>query len=172
MAHEQHGARRSRLRAAAGANTAVRVGRDSPLPPERADPDTDPMNPDAGAPPALMRDLEADRRRERRWNIATTTVALVLLIPAVLGLAWMGLWVQAVTGQCSTFNVCNDGLIIAGTAVAMLAPIVLWFAAVVVSIVLIVRERWAWWVAPVALVVAYAVQWLGSGIAQWGANWP
>ena len=123
----------------------------------------------AGTQPEAHIDVEADRRASLRADLVLTIVGLLLLVPAVLWLAWMGAWVGSVSGQCQ-FTACNDGAIRAGTAMAALGPVVVWIVALVASIVVVVRRRRASWIPPIAFLVAIGVQNVGAWLAHWGAG--
>ena len=51
-------------------------------------------------------DLEADRRAMLRADLILTIVGLVLLLPAVLWLAWTAMWLGAVVSKCDGYP-CN-----------------------------------------------------------------
>lgn len=123
----------------------------------------------AGTQPEAHIDVEADRRGSRSADLILTIVGLLVLVPAVLWLAWMGAWVGSVTGQCQ-FNVCNDGAIAAGRGMAGLGPVVVWVVALVASIVLLALRRRASWIPPIAFLVAIGVLYAGAELAEWGAG--
>lgn len=123
----------------------------------------------AGTQPEAHIEVEADRRASLRADLALTIVGLLLLVPAVLWLAWMGAWVGSVSGHCQ-LTACNDGAIRAGTAMSALGPVVVWVVALVASIVVVVRRRRASWIPPIAFLVAIGVQNVGAWLAHWGAG--
>jgi hypothetical protein len=114
-------------------------------------------------------DAEADRRAVLTADLILSIVGLLLLVPGVLWLAWMGAWVGSVTGQCQ-FHACDDGAITLGRGMAGLGPVVVWGVALVASIVVLVLRRRASWIPPVAFLVAIAVLHAGAWIAEWGAG--
>jgi hypothetical protein len=129
------------------------------------------MDSAAGTQSETRIDVEPDRRAARTADLVATIVGLLLLVAGVLWLAWMGFWVGAVTGQCQ-YRVCNDDAIAAGMMMAALGPVVVWVVALVVSIVLLILRRTAWWIPPVAFLVAIAVLNIGAALAHWGAGLP
>ena len=114
-------------------------------------------------------DLDADRRASRTMDLTLTIVGLLLLVPGVLWLAWMGAWTGAVTGQCE-FRGCDDGAIKMGIGVASLGPVVVCVVTLVASIVLLARRSLACWAPPFAFLVAYGVLHLGAWLAHRGAG--
>ncbi|WP_136707521.1 hypothetical protein [Agromyces sp. H66] len=104
-------------------------------------------------------------------DLVATIAGLLLLAAGMVWRAWTGLWVSAVSGRCGDLvSACNDEVIAIGTAIAVVAPLVLWFAALVVAIVRLAKRRAAWWVAPAAFVVAIIVQYGGAAVAQLGVQ--
>ena len=106
-----------------------------------------------------------------RVDLAGTIVGLVVLAVAVGWLSWMALWVGSVTGRCEgQVHVCDDGVIAAGVGIAMVGPLLIGVAALIVSVVRLAAQRPAWWVPPVAFLVAIAVVFGGAGIAHLGVQ--
>lgn len=97
-----------------------------------------------------------------------TVVGLLLLVPAVLWMAWTAMWLGAVVSKCDGLP-CNDTQV-AGMAIAAFGPPVVWVVALVASIVLLALRRRASWVAPIALLVAIGVNYGGAWLAQSGAD--
>ncbi|MEV1129269.1 hypothetical protein [Agromyces sp. NPDC049794] len=113
-------------------------------------------------------DVEADRRASRRMDLVLTMVGLLLLAPAVLGLAMMGGWVGTVTVRCGGY-VCND-VVAAGIFMAGPGGPIVWVVALVASIVVLARRRRASWIPPVAFLMAVGLLLAGAWLADWGAG--
>jgi len=128
------------------------------------------MDPAPGTQPDTSIDLEDDRRRARTADIFATVVGMLLLTAAALYLGYWGLWVSSVTWRCGGNYICNEGLVSAGLNMAAFGPVVVWVVALIGVIVLLALRRRAWWVAPAALLVAFAAQNIGSWLARYGAN--
>jgi hypothetical protein len=101
-------------------------------------------------------------------DLGLTIVGLLLLVPAVLWLAWASMWLGAVVSRCDGLP-CN-GAVEAGMVTAAFGPPAVWVLALVASIVVIARRRRAWWIPPVALFVAIGVHHAGAWFAQWAAG--
>jgi hypothetical protein len=130
--------------------------------------DTERMKSAEGMEPETKLDVEAGRRASRMADLVLTIVGLLLLAPAVLGLAWMGMWVGTVTTRCGGY-VCND-VVAAGIFTASFGAPIVWVVALVASIVLLVLRRRASWIPPIAFLVAIGVQFASAWLADWGAG--
>ena len=130
--------------------------------------DTERMESAAGTQPEAHVDVEVKQRGSRSADLVLTIVGLLLLIPAVLWMAWTPMWLGAVVSKCGGYP-CND-IEVAGMAVAAFGPPVVWVIALVASIVLIALRRRASWVAPIAFLLAIGVNYAGAWLAQSGAD--
>ena len=128
------------------------------------------MQPADATQPDTSIDVEADRRRARTADLFATIVGMLLLAAAALYLGYWGLWVSSVTWRCGGNYICNEGLVSTGLFMASAGPVVVWVVALIGVIVLLALSRRAWWVAPVALLLAIAAQNIGSWLARYGAN--
>lgn len=122
----------------------------------------------SGTQPQAHIDVESDRRGSRTADLILTIVGLLVLVPAVLWMAWTAMWLGAVVSKCGGYP-CND-IEVAGMAVAAFGPPVVWVIALVASIVLLALRRRASWVAPIAFLVAIGVNHAGAWLAQSGAD--
>ena len=88
---------------------------------------------------------------DRTWDIVATVVLLVLLCLAGAASSFLGLFLVMASDSCGSASTCNEGGIVLGTAVAVVAP---WLAIVsmgVWAVVRLVRRKLAWWVVLLAI---------------------
>lgn len=127
------------------------------------------MEPAADTHPETHSNVEAaDRRAMLIADLILTILGLVLLLPYVLWLWWLGAWLGASVSRCDG-HPCND-IAAAGMATAALGPSIVWIIAVVASIVLLVLRRRASWIPPVAFLAATGVHLAGVWLANEGAD--
>ncbi len=129
------------------------------------------MESGGGPHPVTRAESEASVRSVDRVDLAGTIVGLIILAVAVGWLSWMGLWVGAVTGRCDGgVYVCDDGVIAAGVVIAMVGPLLVGLAALIVSVVRLAVRRPAWWIPPLAFLVAIGVLFGGAALAHLGVQ--
>ena len=119
----------------------------------------------AGARSGAHGDAEARRRAARAADRSATIIGLLLLAPVVLWFAWQGAWIGAKVGLCHS-SACRTSAIDTGMAVAVYGPLIAWVLAHAASILRLALRRTAWWIPPVALVVAIVAQQVGGSIAD------
>ena len=113
-------------------------------------------------------EVDADRRAVLRADLILTIIGLVLLLPFVAWLWWLGAWLGAVVSKCDG-HPCNDAAAV-GMTTAALGPSIVWIVALVASIVLLALRRRASWIPPIAFLVAIGVHHAGAWFAQSGAD--
>ncbi len=83
----------------------------------------------------------------------------------------MAIFVHGVSGRCGGgVYVCDDGVIAAGVVIAQVGVLVVGVGALIASIVRLAARRPAWWVPPVAFLVAIGVLFGGAALAQLGVQ--
>ena len=120
----------------------------------------------AGAAPSLDR----SRRPVRVWDLVLTMVLILCALGATLLLSYFGLFFAMASDSCGGSNACDIGLIEGGMVLAAGGVWVPFVAALVVSIVLLVRRRIAFWVPAAGLAVSFCCTLLGGWMASTGAN--
>ena len=73
-------------------------------------------------------------------------------------------------GATAVSHVCDDGIIASGVVIAQVGVLVVGVGALIASIVRLAARRPAWWVPPVAFLVAIGVLFGGAALAQLGVQ--
>jgi len=121
----------------------------------------DAQNPADPAPPA------SPTRSIRWWDIILTGGLLIADVGLTLVVAVFGLYLVEAVSVCGVRD-CDEVLVALGMVLATVLPWILLAIAVIVSIVLLVQRRLAFWV-PIACAVLILVAWfIGGGLATWG----
>ncbi len=123
----------------------------------------------AGAAPSAQGDAVAPRRPRRTWDLVLTIVFLVLSIGVALLASVFGVFLLAFGSDSCVARDCDYDVITTGMFVAMIGPWVPVLLALVVSIVLLVTRRLAFWVPIVGGALSIGALILGFVIAGSGA---
>ena len=149
-------------------------------PPADAGPPPVPEGPAPGAyaPPPAFPDQQsspygyavaptADRRPRRTWDLVVTIVLLVLdgVLAAIM--SFFGFFLAMAGDSCGARD-CNSDFIAVGLMVAVALPWVLLILVAVVSIVLLVKRRIAFWVPLIGAVLIISSWFIGAIIASAG----
>ncbi len=118
----------------------------------------------AVAPPQPTRTA----RPVRVWDVALTITLVVVLLGGTVLASFMGLFLAMASDPCGTAVRCSTGLIGLGVLVATIGPWAIAVAGSVVSIVLLVLRRLAFWVPAAGLVLVVAVWFAGAAITAAG----
>lgn len=109
------------------------------------------------------------RRRRRVWDVVLTIVLLLLGAGvAVLG-SVMALLIVVLANGCGAVN-CDYERLNLGLWVALTGPWATWAIALVVSIVLLVRRRLAFWMPLLGIASTVGVWFLGTWVASTGVG--
>ncbi|MBO0984980.1 DUF6264 family protein [Rathayibacter sp. SD072] len=110
------------------------------------------------------------RRPVRVWDLVLTIVLLAgeFLLTALL--SYFGLFLAMASDACMGGNDCDSGLIGGGVLVAAGGVWIGMLVALVVSIVLLVLRRIAFWVPIAGTVLSFAATIIGSWIAMAGTG--
>lgn len=106
-------------------------------------------------------------RPRRVWDIVVSCVLLAGDVVLALMMSFFGFFLAMASDPCGAMD-CNTGLIGIGVLTAVILPWVVLIAAVVVSIVLLVRRRLAFWVPLVAAALIVSSWFVGAAIATAG----
>jgi len=122
-------------------------------------------------PPESFRTLRPEpvRRSSRTWDIVLTIVFLVLLPLAALAASYAGLFLAFASDACGVQN-CNSDLMNLGLWSAVISPWVVLLIGVVVSIVLLVKRRLAFWVPLAAMALMTALWFVSAAIVSLGVS--
>ncbi|WP_219812463.1 MULTISPECIES: DUF6264 family protein [unclassified Rathayibacter] len=121
-------------------------------------------------PPAAPGSGVPHRRPVRVWDLVLTIVLILVASAVTLLLSFFGLFFAMASDSCGGSNACDIGLIEGGMVLAAGGVWVPFVAALVVSIVLLVRRRIAFWVPVAGLAVSFCCTLLGGWMASTGAN--
>ncbi|WP_219814072.1 DUF6264 family protein [Rathayibacter sp. AY1D9] len=110
------------------------------------------------------------RRPVRVWDLVLTIVLILVASAVTLLLSFFGLFFAMASDSCGGSNACDIGLIEGGMVLAAGGVWVPFLAALVVSIVLLVRRRIAFWVPVAGLAVSFCCTLLGGWMASTGAG--
>lgn len=121
--------------------------------------------PDA-SPPAAAPVGSSETAGGRRTADVVGTVVL-LVVTGALGLvaAFFGMFTGMVSDGCFGDDLCGSRVGL-GTLINVLAPVVCWVLAVVVSARRLARRQSAWWVPLVAVAAWFALVLTGSAVAM------
>jgi hypothetical protein len=108
-------------------------------------------------------------RKSRTWDLILSIILLILLliVSAVAAFAAVGL---AFAGDsCGASSVCDYDRIAEGFMAGIVAPLVVGFVALVVTVVMLILRRLAFWIPLVGIVLAIAAEvaawaWAISGV--------
>ncbi len=122
-------------------------------------------------PPESFRTLQPERPREspRVWDIVLTIVFLVLTPLAALAASYAGLFLAFASDACGS-GTCNTDLMNVGLWSAVISPWVVLLAGVVVSIVLLVKRRVAFWVPLASIALMTALWFVAAAIVSLGVS--
>lgn len=116
-------------------------------------------------------DSVADNTSRHPSGVIATIVGLLVLAFVVWGLAAASVLVGMVSDPCwSRAYECNYERLWAGQDIAMYGPIVVGVIAIIASIVNLRARRSAWWIPPLALVLALGVSIGGFEFARSGVE--
>ncbi|WP_219815172.1 MULTISPECIES: DUF6264 family protein [unclassified Rathayibacter] len=105
----------------------------------------------------------------RVWDVVLTIVLILVASAVTLLLSFFGLFFAMASDSCGGSSACDIGLIEGGMVLAAGGVWVPFLAAVVVSIVLLVRRRLAFWVPVAGLAVSFGCTLIGGWMASTGA---
>jgi len=122
-------------------------------------------------PPESFRTLRPEPARDpaRVWDIVLTIVFLVLLPLAALAASYAGLFLAFAADACGS-NTCNTELMNVGLWSAVVSPWGVLLAGVVVSIVLLVKRRLAFWAPLTAMALMTALWFVAAAIVSLGVS--
>jgi hypothetical protein len=122
-------------------------------------------------PPESFRTLRPGpvRSSARTWDVVLTIVLLVLLPLAALAASYAGLFLAFAADACGS-HTCNTDLMNVGLWSAVIAPWAVLLAAVVVSIVLLVKRRLAFWVPLAGMALMTAFWFVSAAIVSLGVS--
>lgn len=122
-------------------------------------------------PPESFRTLRPEpvRRSSRTWDVVLTIVFLVLSPLAALAASSAGLLLAYAVDACGSVT-CNTDLVNVGLWSAVIAPWGALLAGVVVSIVLLVKRRLAFWVPLAAMALMTALWFVAAAIVSLGVS--
>ncbi|KQQ03497.1 hypothetical protein ASG06_08270 [Rathayibacter sp. Leaf185] len=106
----------------------------------------------------------------RVWDLVLTIVLLLGTGGCTLLLSYFGLFLAMASDACMGGNDCNADLIGWGVIVAAGGVWIPYLAAVVVSIVLLVVRRIAFWVPIAGIVLSFGFTVLGMWLATTGSG--
>jgi len=130
---------------------------------------TSPPPPYSPPPPAQWTAPGSPARRPPIvWDIVVTIILLVLLGILTFFISLFGFFLVMASDPCGAVTQCNTELIGMGVLVAVSLPWVVLIAAAVVSIVLLVKRRIAFWVPLAASPLVIASWFVGAAIAAAG----
>lgn len=109
------------------------------------------------------------RRRRRVWDVVLTIVLLLLGAGVAVVGSVMALFIAFLADGCGAVN-CDYERLNLGLWVALTGPWVTWAIALVVSIVLLVRRRLAFWMPLLGIVLTVGVWFLGAWVASTGVG--
>lgn len=100
----------------------------------------------------------------RRADVVVTVVLLVVTVVLGVVATFFGMFTAMVSAGCFGDDTC-DSRVGAGTLITVLAPVVCWVAALVVSVRRMVRRRLAFWVPLVAVLAWFVLVLVGAAVA-------
>lgn len=108
-----------------------------------------------------------DQRPRRTWDLVVTIILLVLdgVLAAIM--SFFGFFLAMAGDSCGARD-CNSDLIAIGLLVAVALPWVLLILVAVISIVLLVKRRIAFWVPLIGAVLIIGSWFVGAVIASAG----
>ncbi|WZH35125.1 MAG: DUF6264 family protein [Microbacterium enclense] len=122
-------------------------------------------------PPESFRTLrpEPAARSPRVWDVVLTIVFLVLLPLAALAASYAGLFLAFASDACGS-QTCNTELMNIGLWSAVISPWGVLLVGVVISIVLLVKRRLAFWVPLSAMALMSALWFVAAAIVSLGVS--
>ena len=120
--------------------------------------------PDAPPPAAAPVGSSEPAGARRTADVVATVVLLVVTGAFGLVAAFFGMFTGMVSDGCFGDDLCGSR-VGTGTLINVLAPVVCWIAAVVVSARRLARHQPAWWVPLVAVVAWFLLVLVGSAVA-------
>ncbi|WP_129588004.1 DUF6264 family protein [Rathayibacter oskolensis] len=132
----------------------------------RAQPWSDPRPSGPGTPWKAAR----ERRPVRVWDAVVTSVLLICTFGLTLLLSYFGLFFAMASDACMGGNDCDGDLIGWGVLVAAGGVWLPFIAALVVSIVLLVVRRLAFWVPLAGMALSFGFTVLGGWMASVGSG--
>lgn len=102
-------------------------------------------------------------RPRRTWDVVLTIILLLIAIVVTIIASFLGVFLAFASDSC-VVNDCNYDAIGAGMYIAMGGVWLPLIAAVVVSIVMLVRRRLAFWVPLAGIALIAAVFAAGAGL--------
>lgn len=103
-------------------------------------------------------------RPRRTWDVVLTIILLLLAVVAAIIGSFLGVFLAFASDACGASVECNTDQIATGMLIAMGGVWVPLIAAVVVSIVLLVRRRLAFWVPLAGIALIAGVFAAGAGL--------
>jgi uncharacterized membrane protein (DUF485 family) len=117
-------------------------------------------------PPSSYRTLQperAPRRGVRVWDVALTIVLLVLLTLFALAASYAGSFLALASDAC-TAGTCDGGLMNAGLWFGVLSPWGVLLLGVALAVVLLVKQRIAFWVPLAGAALMVGLWFVGAAI--------
>ncbi len=109
-------------------------------------------------------------RARRTWDLVLTIVFLVLHLGVAALASFVGFFLAFASDSCGASSVCNYDQIATGMMIGIGGPIVIAVLTLIVSIVLIVVRRIAFWVPLVGSVLAIVVEAAAFFVATSGVS--
>lgn len=110
------------------------------------------------------------RRRVRGWDVALTSVLLVVMLGAAAIASVMGMFLAMASDSCSVATRCSTNLIEVGVLAATIGPWVVGVIAFVTGVALLLLRRPAYWVPLIALPLIAAPWGVGAWIVALGTT--
>ena len=122
--------------------------------------------------PILKRvDLDDDLRTRNPLDVIATIFGLLILVFAVWGLAAASVVLGMASDPCSARAVvCDYRFFTAGESIAMYGAIAVGVIGLVMAILRLRARRSAWWIPPLAILVAVGALLFGGEVATLGVQ--
>lgn len=122
-------------------------------------------------PPESFRTLrpEPTGSTPRVWDVVLTIVLLVLLPLAALAASSAGLFLAFAADACGS-RTCNEELMNVGLWSAVISPWGVLLAGVIVSIVLLIKRRLAFWVPLSSIALMAALWFVAAAVVSLGVS--
>lgn len=116
-------------------------------------------------------DLDDDLMTRNPLDVIATIFGLLILVFAVWGLAAASVVLGMASDPCGAPTVvCDYGFFTAGESIAMYGVIAVGVIGIVMAILRVRAGRSAWWIPPLAILVAVGAVLLGGEVATLGVQ--